>query len=78
MTRCTEHHPTLGYLCIEGDPFHGRHEDAYGNHWYRPVGPPPPVTHLPVVGWTETSIEHPTGECVWCDAERWREATTLP
>lgn len=31
-----------------------------------------PIPHQAAKGIDGWVIEHPTGECAWCDAERWR------
>ena len=42
-----------------------------GENLSRPDGP---VLHLPTIGLPPLAMEiqHETGECAWCDAERWR------
>lgn len=55
-----------------------------GKHAWSHDDPGPPV-HQAAVGLTGWQVQHPTGECAWCDAMRWRglvaaaeTVTTLP
>ena len=71
--RCEERHPGLGYQC-ERDLDHPGEHDAFGLEWLRPTAVPGPILHLATPGYPGgADIQHPSGECVWCDAERWRK-----
>ena len=70
LNTCEAAHPTLRYRCPLSLGHEGPHE-CNGATWVdTPAGP---VVHLatsgPALG---IDIQHPSGDCVWCDAQRWR------
>ena len=72
MMICSERHPALGYGC-EREAGHPSAHSAVGLRWEDPPADPGPIVHLAVsgpVGGVE--LQHAEGECVFCDAERFR------
>ena len=67
---CSATHPTLGYPCERGT--HAGPHAAYGLSWVDLPDDLPPIQHMAAVGLVGMEIQHPSGECAWCDAERWR------
>lgn len=70
---CTQFHPTLGYPCERHADHPGRHRDRWENVWEDVDHGP--VIHQPTPGYPGgIDVQHPSGECAWCDAQRWRDA----
>lgn len=73
---CNHPHPdpTRAERCLmpEGVPHEGRHNYVDGENLNPSFFP---AVHAPVSGWPAEvmDIQHLSGECIWCDGERWRK-----
>ena len=71
MAKCGDPHPTLGYPCYFPPGHEGHHEDPFDNRWESVA--PSPVVHQAVAGYPGgIDVQHRSGTCYWCDAERFR------
>jgi hypothetical protein len=73
MTLCNATNPPFLEGCVRPLDHLGKHSWVEGEN-IPPPWIPVPVIHLAVSGMPDGTMEiqHDSGECVFCDAERWR------
>ena len=79
MTLCNATNPPFLEGCVRPLDHTGKHSWVEGEN-IPPPWIPVPVIHLAVSGMPDGTMEiqHPSGECVFCDAERWRKGSHEP
>ena len=71
---CSINHPDgRPERCVRNLYHPGQHAWIVGENIASDV-PTGPIIHMAAKGLVpQTDIQHPDGECAWCDAERWRQ-----